>query len=196
MLRHSIAHVFPKEVITQRCRLRMFRESDMSPLRALILRNEPDLYVFRGLVPSAQTEESCLNLIRKYMAEWALMEKFILAIESKDNNRLIGQFFIRLRDPLVPKGEVGFYIDRSFWRKGLMTEIMTAMLEHCFLKIGFEKVFMRASTDNPASQGVAIKMGLRREGLFIGDYRYSNGVLHDTFYYAILRSEYLERTSK
>ena len=85
------------------------------------------------------------------------------AITLKGADRLIGitDLFKRGPDTLW---EIGYWIGRPFWGKGLMTEACAALLSEANEALGAEDRVAGAFTDNPGSARVLEKLGFERSG--------------------------------
>ncbi len=61
-------------------------------------------------------------------------------------------------------GEVGFWLGRDHWGRGLMTEAVALILRFSFQELGLYRVYASAFAANAASCRVLEKNGFRREG--------------------------------
>jgi len=61
--------------------------------------------------------------------------------------------------------EIGYWIGKPWWGRGFATEAASALIEHCFHEIGFERVTCGHFVDNPASGRVIAKLGFRYTGV-------------------------------
>lgn len=66
--------------------------------------------------------------------------------------------------------EIGFMIAREFWRKGIVSEALNALLPYYFEELGYEKITADADPRNDASIKILEKHGFtivgRREKTF------------------------------
>jgi RimJ/RimL family protein N-acetyltransferase len=71
-----------------------------------------------------------------------------------------------MTDPFDPGWgpEVGYFIDKACWRRGLASEIVGAALALAFAKIGLPEVRAFACPENPASIRVLEKLGFQLQG--------------------------------
>lgn len=60
--------------------------------------------------------------------------------------------------------EIGFWLGKAHWGRGIMTEAVTAVTRHVFDHMELDRVFAAVFEDNPASMRVLEKAGYRREG--------------------------------
>ena len=60
--------------------------------------------------------------------------------------------------------EIGYWLGRDYWGRGLMSEAAGAMVSWFFANTGHERLAGEAMTDNPASLRVLMKAGFRITG--------------------------------
>jgi RimJ/RimL family protein N-acetyltransferase len=60
--------------------------------------------------------------------------------------------------------EVGYMIDRPFWRRGLASETAAAVRDYAFRERGLARVISLIRPENLPSQGVARKLGMEVTG--------------------------------
>ena len=83
-----------------------------------------------------------------------------------DTDRAIGKCILLRYSESNRRAEVGYILHRDFWRKGLMFEAMSAVVDFAFNELGLHR--LEADTDpcNAGSLGLLEKLGFQREGLF------------------------------
>jgi ribosomal-protein-alanine N-acetyltransferase len=62
-------------------------------------------------------------------------------------------------------GELGYSLARRYWNKGLTTEAIRKAIEYGFVKIKLNRIEARCQVDNPASERVMQKVGMKFEGI-------------------------------
>jgi RimJ/RimL family protein N-acetyltransferase len=80
--------------------------------------------------------------------------------------------------------EIGYWIGRSLWGRGLMTAVVQAATQHAFAAYPLTRVFAVPFTRNAASIRVLEKAGYRREGVLRRSAVKEDEVI-DQFMYAI-----------
>ena len=60
--------------------------------------------------------------------------------------------------------ELGYWLGRAFWGRGIATEVVRAVTTHAFEAYGLVRVFAVVFANNPASERVLAKAGWTREG--------------------------------
>ena len=61
--------------------------------------------------------------------------------------------------------EIGYWLGKPWWGRGFATEAAGALIDHCFTKMGFDRVTCGHFHDNPASAKVIAKLGFRYFGV-------------------------------
>src|SRR5262249_18440944 len=84
---------------------------------------------------------------------------------------------------------VGYWIDEGHAGRGYMPEAMAVVLRHAFEDLGLHRVEAAIVPRNAASRRVAIKLGLREEGVSVR-FLQIRGVWEDHVRYAITSEEW------
>lgn len=111
------------------------------------------------------------------MAEFSFQKKeaFIFGIREKENLKLIGAVGLHL-DVAHHKAEVGYWLGKSFWNRGYVSEALQAVLKFGFEELKLNKIYASHFLHNPASGKVLEKNGfvfeaeLKQEILKNGNY--------------------------
>lgn len=83
--------------------------------------------------------------------------------ELNSSSDVIGWIDLTLPDwfpALLPDPEIGWFIDRRLWGKGLATEGASAAMRVAFTDLGFERVIAICKIENLASTQVMEKIGM------------------------------------
>src|SRR6202040_3628712 len=107
-------------------------------------------------------------------AEWfALVAKITqqqgqpvhFAIRSDDDSLIGGCGFVDgLQVGKSHRAEVGYWLAKPFWGRGIMTAVVQRGCQHAFNEFGFVKIIAHVVTHNPASARVLEKCGFVQEG--------------------------------
>lgn len=99
----------------------------------------------------------------QFAGAWSIQGFSMFSVVEKAGGRWIGRV-----GPWYPEGwpgrEVGWAIVRDAWGKGYATEAAAAAMRYAFDVLGWDAVVHSIAPDNPASQGVARKLGSRLIG--------------------------------
>ncbi len=81
------------------------------------------------------------------------------------NGDVIGGCNIRICQDSPHIGELGYFIDRNFFNRGITTEVVKKLEEIAFDELKLMRLEIRMDPQNKASERVAIKNNFIKEGL-------------------------------
>lgn len=173
------------ELLTGRLRLRAFREEDAEALFACC--RNPELGENAGWKPHESIDES-----RRVLKEVFLGQRSVWAVALRDTGRLVGSVGL-LPDPKRGNPGVlmlGYWLDRSQWGRGLMSEAARAVVRHGFEVLGADMLSVCCYAHNKRSRRVIERLGFRFEGTLHAADRDSGGRMRDVLSYYLLRDEW------
>jgi 8-oxo-dGTP diphosphatase len=136
-------------------------------LRPLTLRDVPAIVALAdagegALAPAAMpypfTRETALGWIEDALDERNRGAGLTYGIERRQDQVLLGATSL-MTDLEERRGEIGFWIGKTFWNQGYATEAVHRLLDHAFGIIGLEEVMAVRLPDNAASLSVQRKLG-------------------------------------
>lgn len=102
----------------------------------------------------------------------------------------IGNARLSLIDPIHRVATYGRIIGhKDFLGRGYGSDALIQLLRFGFHKLGLNRIWSSAVTDNHASLGSNDRVGMVREGI-LREYVYADGKFHDTVVLAMLRSDF------
>ncbi len=110
------------------------------------------------------------------------------AIELKELGEPVGSISVVNRDDRARRAHIGYCLGRNWWRQGIMTEALAAVIKYLFGE-GYLRIESRHNVNNPHSGDVMKKCGMQYEGTFKG-YEWDNSGIGDAAFYAILKEDY------
>ena len=117
------------------------------------------------------------------------------AITHRDDvDTVIGSCGFYMANKEFRSTEIGFELHPDYWRRGLMTETLSAVLNMGFSERFFfelNRVQALTSQENIASINLLQKFGFQHEGI-LREYGYWNNCFHDLRMYSLLRREWQE----
>ena len=124
------------------------------------------------------------------MAEYSFKKKeaFIFAIREKENQKLIGGIGLHL-DVTNNKAEVGYWLGKSFWNKGYVTEALQRILKFGFEELQLNKIYASHFLHNPSSGRVLEKNGFIFEAL-LKEEIFKNGTYLDLRRFSIFKETF------
>lgn len=173
------------ELLTGRLRLRAFREEDAEALFACC--RNPELGENAGWKPHESIDES-----RRVLKEVFLGQRSVWAVALRDTGRLVGSVGL-LPDPKRGNPGVlmlGYWLDRSQWGRGLMSEAARAVVRHGFEALGADMLSVCCYAHNGRSRRVIERLGFRFEGTLHAADLDSGGRMRDVLSYYLLRDEW------
>ncbi len=131
-------------------------------------------------------------VVKYYEKEMEREDRLHYIVELRDSREAIGTAVIRLENwSGVRRGNIGTYIDKNYWNKGLGKIITLALLEISFYHLNLEKCEACSIEYNKRAHRVLENCGFKRYGIE----RKSAFVLGrkwDWHCFDILREEYMQ----
>ena len=173
-----------KETIlqTERLRLRRFQDSDLQDLYEYlsdeeVVRHEP--------YKPMSLEETKNNLV------WRVSTDEMIAVELKENHKLIGNVYFGKRD--FDSFELGYVFNRSFWGKGYACEACKAVIGQAFAD-GAHRIYAECDPKNAGSWKLLERLGFKREAhlrqnVYFWKDEQGNPIWKDSYVYAALQRD-------
>ena len=150
------------EMETERILLRHWEEADAEALFKFA--SDPDVGPRAGW-PAHQSVEESREIIRTFFnndTTWAIVLK-----ETGEAIGCMGYYTHEASN--IPIGEndceVGYWVGKPFWNRGICTEALKLMLDHCVQVKHFENIWADHFIGNPASGKVMEKCGFTDTGM-------------------------------
>lgn len=176
---------------TERLLLRSFREGDLDDLHAI--RSRPE--VVRYLYGEVRTREEVEVMLAERIAATSLWEDddmLVLAVERRDDSRVIGDVTLWLRSAEHRQGEIGFAFHPDAQGRGFAREAAAAVLELAFGRMGLHRVYGRTDGRNDASAALMRRLGMRQEA-HLRENEIFKGAWGDELIFAVLEAEWRGR---
>ncbi len=174
---------------TDRLSLRKAQVSDAEALFAV--RSEPAVTRQYGQEPDRSVDDS-LKWIQNGLDNCARHEAMTWAITLKGKDTAIGECCIWNIDRVHRCAEIGYELHPAYWRKGIMTEALTAILAYGFGELGLHRMEANPLASNIASQGLLLKLGFKREGT-LRQRHFFHDRFDDQIYFGLLEDEWAAR---
>lgn len=154
---------------TERILLRPWQESDAEALFKYA--SDPDVGPRAGWPPHQSVEES-REIIRTVFGSegmWAVVLKETMVSTNRQGEAIgcVGYLPASSSNLQIDEGqcEVGYWIARPYWGKGICTEALRMVIKHCFNEKGFSVLWGSYFPSNPASGHVMEKCGFVDTGI-------------------------------
>jgi RimJ/RimL family protein N-acetyltransferase len=183
---------FPIE--TQRLRLRPFTRGDVEAVFGYRQREDVARYLFDG----PMTLESVTEAVQLRVGQERFNgegDKIFLAVELRDEHRLIGEVSLILRDEGARQAEIGYIFHPEHHGRGYATEAARTLLEMGFAGAGMHRIYARCDVRNERSWKVMERLGMRREAHF-REHTFFKGEWDEEFVYAMLEHEWRASTPR
>lgn len=178
---------------TERLIIRPYKKADYK--RVFEICNDYEFVKTTLGIPYPYTIDMAKTYIER--TNQALKEKryYELAICFKDDEKtVIGCVQLVAITERAKRAEIGFWVDRKLWGKGIATEAAKAMLDFAFEELKLNSVYARHFDINPASGKVMQKCGMKYAGVLRqNEFRFDK--YYDVVYYDVLAEEW-ENISK
>lgn len=115
--------------------------------------------------------------------------EFKLGIVLKETSEVVGVVTLSQIDQQKKSAQIGFWIGKKHWRKGLTTEAVRLALKFGFTELKLDRINAWTFGSNIGSKKVMEKCGLKLEGVTQKAY-FKFNEYHDKLNYSILRAEW------
>ncbi len=183
------APVYP--IGTARLLLRPFNRGDVDAVYSY--RSRPD--VAQYLFDQPMSHEECAEAVRARTSQIAFTaegDKILLAVERRDDLRLVGEVSLIWRSVADQQAEIGYILHPDVHGQGFATEAGGALLAFAFGEVGCHRVYARCDARNVASARVMQRLGMTEEAHF-REHTHVKGQWEEELVYAILKREWQAR---
>ncbi len=169
---------------TEQYIIRPFRETDAVLWQVWDFDSKVQAYM-----PEPQNKPQDITDQYKYMeACGADEEGYYWSIETK-KGETIGTVSLTDIHQYHKIAELGIVIgDKSFWGKGVATEVVRAVVTHAFQTLDLKRITAEVEAPNIGMSKVLEKAGFTQDGLFVSA-RVKNGVRIDVKHFGIVQND-------
>lgn len=148
-------------IVRRTCVLRPFTKKDAASLAQHA--NDRDIWLnLRDLFPHPYKLENAEWYIEHVALKQQPVTSFAIAVDGS----AVGSISLKLGGDIERvSAEMGYWLGRPFWGRGIVTDAVVGLTEYAFRTLGLNRVFAVPFVRNPASQRVLEKAGYTREGL-------------------------------
>lgn len=100
-----------------------------------------------------------------------------------------GAGLIRKSDVYSKNMEIGYWLSEDYWNKGIVSEVVAALTEHAFVKLGMKRVYAAVFEYNSASMRILEKSGYKSEAVLKSSV-YKNSRFYDEHIYSVLDTDF------
>lgn len=165
---------------TGRLILRRYVASDFQDLYEYL--SDSEVVKFEPYKPMTQVEV-------KENLEWRIATDEMIAVELKENHKMIGNIYLGKRE--FDSLELGYVFHRAYWGRGYAYESTQVLLEQAFRQ-GIHRIYAECDPLNTASWKLLERLGFESEAFFrknVFFWKNENGtpIWKDTYVYARLK---------
>jgi [ribosomal protein S5]-alanine N-acetyltransferase len=174
-----------KIVVNDQVLLSEFRSSDKPALIQHL--NDRDIYDRTLRIPFPYTEAAAadwLALVAKITAQEGRQVHW--AIRTAGDALIGGCGFSGFQAGKSHLAEVGYWLAKPYWGRGIMTAVVQRLCQHAFEEFGLVKITAHVHPHNQASARVLEKCGFQEEG-FLRKHFLKGGQFVDARLFALLK---------
>jgi len=178
-------------VLTERLRLRAYREDDLENI--FRLRSNPEVVAM--LYGGPMTREEAPEALAQHMAPPCLEadgDELKIAVERRADGAYLGNLKLQLLSREHLQGEIGYVFDPRQQGRGYALEAARKALELGFAHFGLHRISAHCDVRNIASWKLMEKLGMRREAHY-REKEFFKGAWAEDYVYAILEREWAGR---
>lgn len=184
-----LTHRGTEEIKTARLTLRRYRAEDTDDTYRWC--RDPEVSKYVTWEPHASPEATA-ELLADWIARYESPDYYHWTIEFEGAS--VGNIALMPKDK-QESAEIGYALARRLWRRGIMSEAASAVVDFAFREVGFRRLSIRYIAENAGSGGVALRCGFSREGIERALFPGRDGEAHDVIRTSLLREEW-ERQKK
>lgn len=176
---------FPEEFTTERLVIRMPKPGDGKVVYEAMMASLNELKPWMPFAQKEQSEQDVELNIREAHISFLKREDMRLLVFLKETGEFIASSGLHRINWLVPKFEIGYWIDSRFSGQGYMTEAAKGIADFAIQELGARRVEIRCDAQNYKSRAIPERLGFTLEGILKNnDLAPDTKELRDTCVYA------------
>jgi len=173
---------------TERLKLVEITEEYTSAVFDIFSREEVTRYY--GMMPFIE-EEQAQRMVQSFARNFENKRGIRWGMLWKDSGKYIGSVGLNNLVLVGKRAEVGYELHPEFWRKGIVSEAVKAVLKYSFKELDLHRIGAVTFPENEASSNLLLKLGFLKEGLLRG-YIYQGGGFYDANVFSILQTDWVK----
>ncbi len=167
----------------------LLRQIQLSDAEAVFVTfSDEAVMEFYGEIPHRSVEES-RDLIRRQHVWYARREGIRWGITCKGEDTVIGSCGFFKFDEEFQRAEIGYELARAFWRQGIMSEALRAIITFAFTEMGLGRIEAVVDDTNEPSKALLRSLGFSHEGTLRKRF-FFRGRLWDEHYFGLHKEEW------
>ncbi len=176
-------------LIGRRVLLREPREDDAVRLYEFV--RDPEVTRFLAIDPPASPDDTRF-FIEKCHEYRQQDREYVFVIADVATDEPMGVTGLRHLDKPMRTAQVGTWVARCHWGRGINAEAKALLLDFAFGPLALHRIEARIAVDNRRSRRAFKRLGGRREALLRESF-YKDGGYHDQDLFALLEQEWRNR---
>lgn len=123
------------------------------------------------------------SLIRQQHKWYAQHEGIRWGITLKGEDKVIGSCGFYLFNLESSHAETGYELNRAYWRQGIVSEAMTAILTYAFNELDLARIEAVVDDVNERSKDLLLKLGFTHEGTLRKRFYFRERFLDEHFFW-------------
>lgn len=152
-----------RELSTDDLFLRPSKLSDAEGLFDML--SDPQSMKYWSDQPISDIEEA-IKVLKEDIESDEQGRSLCLSIFLKGEDRMIGKCILFQFSEANQRAEIGFILNRKYWRRGLTQQALNALIDFAFDTLNLHRIEADVDEENTGSLGILEKLGFQREGLF------------------------------
>jgi ribosomal-protein-alanine N-acetyltransferase len=178
-------NLIPRELETQDFHLRPSAITDVEAMFTML--SDPESMKYWSDPPISSMEEAVKVLMEDLDSD-AKGNSMCWAVTRKGETEMIGKVILFQFSQKNGRAEIGYLLDRKYWRQGVMKQALGAVIEFAFNRLDLHRIEADVDSENMPSIGLLENLGFEREGLFRDRWRVY-GEWQDSVMLALIKQE-------
>ena len=153
----------PRILNTDNLQLRPSNPTDAEGMLAML--SDPQSMKYWSDQPISDLD-TAIEVLDKDLESDAQGNSMCWAITFKGQDKMIGKCILFQFNRENHRAEIGYILNREYWRQGLTYQALGAVIDFAFNTLNLHRIEADVDTENLASLGLLEKLGFKREGLF------------------------------
>ncbi len=175
----------PATLTSERLRIRPLSVEDAEAL--FILKSDPTVTERYGQEPHASVART-REWVSRNVEGQLRGDVLYWVLELEEGGEVIGACCLWNFNDSRTCAEIGYELRPAYWHRGLMTEALSAIIDHAFGDLGFHRLEANPLAGNEASIGILLKLGFRQEGV-LRQRQLVSGRFVDQWYLGMLKGD-------
>lgn len=152
-----------RTLVTRDLRLRPSAATDAEGMFAML--SDPESMKYWCDKP-VKDLAAAIEVLNKDLESDAAGNSLCWAVTFPGEDRMIGKCILFRFDEANHRAEIGYILNREYWRRGLMRQALEVVIDFAFDTLKLHRIEADVDTENTSSIAILEKLGFKREGLF------------------------------